>query len=179
MTLSEIVEPDEEKKPKSEDIKLKTEVEVKTEAEVETKTEVESKPKPETKKDEPEKWGVAHIFSSFNNTIIHMTDLTGAETVALSSGGMHVNADRYESSPFAAMKAAKAVVEASKTKGFTAIHIRVRAVGGVGSRVPGPGAQAAIRALARGGFKIGRIDDVTPIPHDTTRKKGGKRGRRV
>jgi len=49
----------------------------------------------------------------------------------------------------------------------------------VGSRVPGPGAQASIRALARGGFKIGRIDDVTPIPHDTTRKKGGKRGRRV
>ncbi len=179
MTLSEIVEPDEEKKPKSEDIELKTEDEVKTEAEVETKTEVESKPKLETKKEEPEKWGVAHIFSSYNNTIIHMTDLTGAETVALSSGGMHVNADRYESSPFAAMKAAKAVVEASKTKGFTAIHIRVRAVGGVGSRVPGPGAQAAIRALARGGFKIGRIDDVTPIPHDTTRKKGGKRGRRV
>ena len=126
-----------------------------------------------------EKWGVAHIFSSYNNTIIHMTDLTGAETVALSSGGVHVNADRYESSPFAAMKAANAVVESAKTKGFTALHIRVRAVGGVGSRVPGPGAQAAIRALARGGFKIGRIDDVTPIPHDTTRKKGGKRGRRV
>ncbi len=86
---------------------------------------------------------------------------------------------RYESSPFAAMKAANAVVEAAKTKGFTSLHIKVRAVGGVGSRVPGPGAQAAIRALARGGFKIGRIDDVTPIPHDTTRKKGGKRGRRV
>jgi len=108
-----------------------------------------------------------------------MTDLTGAETVALSSGGVHVNADRYESSPFAAMKAANTVVEAARTKGFTGFHIRVRAVGGVGSRVPGPGAQAAIRALARGGFKIGRIDDVTPIPHDTTRKKGGKRGRRV
>jgi len=128
---------------------------------------------------EKEKWGIAHIFSSYNNTIIHMTDLTGAETIALSSGGVHVNADRYESSPFAAMKAANAVVESAKNKGFTAFHIRVRAVGGVGSRVPGPGAQAAIRALARGGFKIGRIDDVTPIPHDTTRKKGGKRGRRV
>jgi SSU ribosomal protein S11P len=108
-----------------------------------------------------------------------MTDLTGSETVAISSGGIHVNADRYESSPFAAMKAANAVVEATRTKGFIGFHIRVRAVGGVGSRVPGPGAQAAIRALARGGFKIGRIDDVTPIPHDTTRKKGGKRGRRV
>lgn len=130
-------------------------------------------------KSEAVKWGIAHIYSSYNNTIIHMTDLTGAETVAISSGGIHVNADRYESSPFAAMKAANAVIESAKSKGFAGFHIRVRAVGGVGSRVPGPGAQAAIRALARGGFKIGRIDDVTPIPHDTTRKKGGKRGRRV
>ncbi len=139
----------------------------------------------------PEKWGIAHIFSSFNNTIIHLTDLTGAETIAISSGGKHSSADRYESSPFAAMKAANAVVDVAKSRGFTGFHIRVRAVGGVGSRVPGPGAQAAIRALARattnreedgtegGAFMIGRIDDVTPIPHDTTRKKGGKRGRRV
>jgi len=145
----------------------------------ETKYDVKAKGEPETKKEGPAKWGIAHIYSSYNNTIIHMTDLTGAETVALSSGGVHVNADRYESSPFAAMKAANTVIESAKTKGFTGFHIRVRAVGGVGSRVPGPGAQAAIRALARGGFKIGRIDDVTPIPHDTTRKKGGKRGRRV
>jgi len=142
-----------------------------TESVVEAKT--------QTKKEGKEKWGIAHIYSSYNNTIIHLTDLTGAETAAISSGGCHVTADRYESSPFAAMKASNAVVEAAKTKGFTALHIKVRAVGGVGSRVPGPGAQAAIRALARGGFKIGRIDDVTPIPHDTTRRKGGKRGRRV
>jgi small subunit ribosomal protein S11 len=126
-----------------------------------------------------EKWGLAHILSSFNNTIVHITDVSRAETVAISSGGRHVNADRYESSPYAAMKSNSAEVEAAHDKGFTGLHIRVRAVGGVGSRVPGPGAQAAIRALARGGFKIGRIDDVTPIPHDTTRKKGGKRGRRV
>jgi len=147
----------------------------KSEAVTETVKEV----KTETKKEAKEKWGVAHIYSSYNNTIIHLTDLTGAETVSISSGGCHVNADRYESSPFAAMKAANTVVDAAKTKGFTALHIKVRAVGGVGSRVPGPGAQSAIRALARGGFKIGRIDDVTPIPHDTTRRKGGKRGRRV
>ena len=134
----------------------------------------------EGKKRRDRKMGNCSPFTVVNNnTIIHMTDLTGAETVSISSGGIHVNADRYESSPFAAMKAANQVVEAAHTKGFTGFHIRVRAVGGVGSRVPGPGAQAAIRALARGGFKIGRIDDVTPIPHDTTRKKGGKRGRRV
>ena len=149
-----------------------------TEAESEVESEASSEVESEAKKVD-EKWGIAHIYSSYNNTIIHITDLTGAETVSISSGGHHVNADRYESSPFAAMKAANAVVDAAKTKGFTALHIKVRAVGGVGSRVPGPGAQSAIRALARGGFHIGRIDDVTPIPHDTTRRKGGKRGRRV
>ena len=152
-----------------------TEAETKTEIKPEEKTEEKS----ESKTKVQDKWGIAHIYSSYNNTIIHITDLTGGETIAISSGGHHVNADRYESSPFAAMKAANVVVEAAKTKSFTGLHIRVRAVGGVGSRVPGPGAQAAIRALARGGFKIGKIDDVTPIPHDTTRKKGGKRGRRV
>jgi len=158
-----------------------TEFEIEESSTEEQKSEAtgQTKSRPETKTEGPEKWGIAHIFSSFNNTIIHMTDLTGGETVSISSGGVHVNADRYESSPFAAMKAANAVVEVAHVKGFTGFHIRVRAVGGVGSRVPGPGAQAAIRALARGGFKIGRIDDVTPIPHDTTRKKGGKRGRRV
>ena len=156
-----------------------TETPSEVKAEVKTEAEVKTKVQPEIKTEGKEKWGIAHIYSSYNNTIIHITDLTGAETVSISSGGVHVNADRYESSPFAAMKAAKAVVDAAKTKGFTGLHIKVRAVGGVGSRVPGPGAQAAIRALARGGFKIGRIDDVTPIPHDTTRRKGGKRGRRV
>ena len=150
--------------------------EVATETVEETATETSEKAATVTKKETKEKWGIAHIYSSYNNTIIHITDLTGAETVTLSSGGQHVTADRYESSPFAAMKASNAAVGAAKTKGFTALHIKVRAVGGVGSRVPGPGAQAAIRALARGGFKIGRIDDCTPIPHDTTRKKGGKRG---
>ena len=126
-----------------------------------------------------EKWGIAHIYSSYNNTIVHITDLTGAETIAISSGGRHVTADRYESSPYAAMKAAAVVAEAAKSKGINSLHIKVRAVGGVGPKIPGPGAQAAIRALARAGFKIGRIDDVTPIPHDSTRKPGGRRGRRV
>ncbi|MEM0030378.1 MAG: 30S ribosomal protein S11 [Candidatus Nitrosocaldus sp.] len=126
-----------------------------------------------------EKWGIAHIYSSFNNTIVHITDLSGAETIAISSGGRHVTADRYESSPYAAMKSAMAVAEIAKSRGITGLHIKVRAVGGVGPRIPGPGAQAAIRTLARAGFKIGRIEDVTPIPHDSTRKPGGRRGRRV
>ena len=162
---------------KTEDVTETVESEITEQTEV--KAELEDVTKETQKTKVEEKWGIAHIYSSYNNTIIHITDLTGGETVAISSGGCHVNADRYESSPFAAMKAANVVTESAKSKGFTALHIKVRAVGGVGSRVPGPGAQAAIRALARGGFRIGKIDDVTPIPHDTTRKKGGKRGRRV
>jgi small subunit ribosomal protein S11 len=125
------------------------------------------------------KWGIVRIYSSYNNTIIHLTDVSGAETIARASGGMFVKADRMESSPYAAMRAAASIATAAKDKGITAIHIKVRAPGGSGARTPGPGAQAAIRALARAGFRIGRIEETTPIPHDGTRRKGGRRGRRV
>jgi small subunit ribosomal protein S11 len=126
-----------------------------------------------------DKWAVVHIFSSYNNTIIHMTDISGAETIARTSGGMVVKASRMESSPYAAMRAASLAADVARDKGITAIHIKVRAPGGSGPRTPGPGAQAAIRALARAGFRIERIEEVTPIPHDGTRRPGGRRGRRV
>ncbi|MDF2955424.1 30S ribosomal protein S11 [Candidatus Alkanophaga liquidiphilum] len=125
------------------------------------------------------KWAVAHIYSSFNNTIITITDLTGAETIARGSGGMVAKADRDESSPYTAMQLALQLAEKLKEKGIVGIHIKVRAPGGNREKSPGPGAQAAIRAFARGGLRIGRIEDVTPIPHDGTRPPGGKRGRRV
>lgn len=128
---------------------------------------------------EKEKWGIANIYSSFNNTIITITDITGAETITKWSGGRVVRADREESSPFAAMEAATRAAEDIKEKGVVGVHIKVRAPGGNGPRTPGPGAQAAIRALARAGIKIGKIEDVTPIPHDGTKRSGGKRGRRV
>ncbi len=128
---------------------------------------------------EKERWGVANIYSSFNNTIITITDLTGAETISQWSGGKVVRADRQESSPFAAMEAATRAAEDVKEKGIIGLHIRVRAPGGNGPRTPGPGAQATIRALARAGIRIGKIEDVTPIPHDGTGRPGGKRGRRV
>ena len=127
---------------------------------------------------EGERWAIIRIFSSFNNTIIHMTDLTGAETLGIASGGMFVKADRLKPSPYAAMKAAQHIASIAKDKGVNAIHIKVRAPGGIGSKTPGPGAQSAIRILARSGFRIGRIEETTPIPHDGTRKPGGRRGRR-
>merc|ERR1711953_271620 len=103
-------------------------------------------------------FGVCHIKATFNNTFIHVTDLSGRETYSRISGGMKVKADREESSPYAAMLAAVDVCKELKLVGINAIHIK---------------------ALARNGLKIGRIEDVTPIPTDSTRRKGGRRGRRL
>lgn len=125
------------------------------------------------------RWGIVNIYSSYNNIIVHVTDITGSETIARASGGMFVESGRLEPSPYAATRAASYVMEIAKQKGINAVHIRVRAPGGVKSKTPGPGTQAAIRAIARSGVTIGRIEDVTPLPHDSVRKKGGRRGRRV
>ena len=70
---------------------------------------------------------------------------------------MKVKADRDESSPYAAMLAAQDVAAKCKELGVTALHIKIRATGGNGTKTPGPGAQSALRALARSGMKIGRI----------------------
>jgi len=126
-----------------------------------------------------ERWGIAHIYSSLNNTIIHITDITGSETIAFASGGMTTDKDMNKGKPFTAMKAARKAAEKASASGITNLHIRIRAPGGNKSRIPGQGAQPAIRALARAGFRIGQIEDITPIPHDSMRKKGGRRGRRV
>ncbi len=126
------------------------------------------------------RWGVAHIFSSYNNTIVHITDISGTETIVIKSGGMIVKADRMESSPTAAMIAAKEASQAARDVGINALHVKIKAPGGHnGPHSPGPGAQAAVRAFSRMGMKIGTIEDVTPQPHDGCRKKGGRRGRRV
>ena len=68
-----------------------------------------------------------------------------------------MKADRDEASPYAAMLAAQDVAERCKVLGITALHIKLRATGGNKTKTPGPGAQSALRALARSGMKIGRI----------------------
>ena len=125
------------------------------------------------------KWAVAHVYSSKNDTIITVTDLSGAETIAKASGGMIVKADREEGKPYAAMQAAAKVANEVKNRGITGLHIRIRAPGGHGAKTPGAGAQAVVRSLARMGLRIGKIEDVTPTPTDTTKRPGGRRGRRV
>ena len=124
-------------------------------------------------------FGVARIYASFNDTFVHVTDLSGRETIVRVTGGMKVRADRDEPSPYAALLAAQDVAAKCKEIGITALHVKIRATGGNGPKTPGPGGQAALRALARAGMRIGRIEDVTPIPTDRVRRKGGRRGRRL
>ena len=142
----------------------------------------ESKKKPEekTKKTSKENWALLHIYSSYNNTHLHLTDVTGSETIAKVTGGMVNKSDRLKATPNVAMAAGKQIAENCKKNEINCLYIRLRAVGGHnGARTPGPGAQAALRILSRSGIRLGRIEDVTPIPHDSCTKKGGRRGRRV
>lgn len=123
--------------------------------------------------------GIAWIYASYNNTIIHITDLSGAETIARVSGGMIAKADRDKPSPWAAMQAAARAAKIALEKGIRVVHVKVKAPGGYGPKTPGPGAGPAIRALVRAGLIVDRIEDVTPLPTDSIRKPGGRRGRRV
>ena len=125
------------------------------------------------------KKGILHIYASHNNTILHVTDISGAETITKCSGGQVIKQQRLKSSPTAAVRATKRIAEDLKDKGVTEIFINVRAPGGHnGPTYPGRGAQPVIKTLTRSGIKILGIEDVTPIPHGGCRKKGGRRGRR-
>ncbi len=157
----------------------KEETKVKSEEKSEEKTETTESSRPERPRRRESKHGIAHIFSSYNDTIIHITDISGAETFSRKSGGMFVKADRNESSPYAAMKAANAAAQESQAKGIYQLYVRYRAPGGHKNRTPGPGTQAALRALKRSGMRIIRLEDVTPLPHNGCRRKGGRRGRRM
>ena len=160
--------------------KTEAKVEVKSEEKVSTE-EVKAEKKVVKKVEKKEEnWGVLHIFSSYNNTHLHVTDVTGTETIAKVTGGMVTKSDRLKATPNIAMAAAKLVAEACHNAKITSLYVKLRAVGGHnGPMTPGPGSQAAIRILTRYGIKLGRIEDVTPVPHDSCRKKGGRRGRRV
>ena len=124
--------------------------------------------------------GILHILSSYNNTHLHVTDITGSETIVKVTGGMVTKSDRLKPTPNVAMVASKNLIEGCKSAGIDFLYIKLRAKGGHnGPNNPGPGAQATIRTLTREGIKLSKIEDVTPIPHDGCRRKGGKRGRRI
>lgn len=120
--------------------------------------------------------GIAYIFTSFNNTIVHITDLSG-QTISRISGGMITKHDRLKANPTVAMFVAKKAAEMAKEQGISGLYVRIRAK--TGSTGVGPGAHAAVKSLGREGMKIISIVDTTRVPRGGPKKKGGKRGRRV
>jgi len=135
--------------------------------------EEENKGTKEKKKKEVE--GIVNIYTSFNNTIVHVTDF-GGETIAKVTGGMVTKHDRLKANPTIAMFIAKRISEQLKEKGIKLLYVRIRAK--TGNPAPGPGAHAIIKSLSREGFKILNILDTTKIPRGGPKKKGGRRGRR-
>ena len=124
------------------------------------------------------KKGIIHIYASHNNTMILLTDITGAETIAKCSGGEVIKAQHKEGSPYAAMKIAETIAEKARERDMTEVIIKVRGTGGNRSNSPGPGSEAAIKSLTRAGLRIVTIENVTPIPHDGCRKKKKFRGKK-
>ena len=104
--------------------------------------------------------GIAHIHASFNNTLINITDKKG-NAIAQSSAGAQGFRGSRKSTPFAAQRAAEAVGDKVKMACVESLEIQVRG--------PGSGRESAIRGLNSRGFKITKITDVTPIPHNGCR----------
>jgi small subunit ribosomal protein S11 len=120
--------------------------------------------------------GVAYVFGSYNNTIVHITDLSG-NTIARISGGMVTKHSRLKANPTTAMFVAKRAAEMARDVGINALYIRMR--GKTSSPGIGPGAHAAVKTLGKEGFRILGVLDTNRVPRGGPKKKGGKRGRRV
>lgn len=104
--------------------------------------------------------GVAHIHATFNNTIVTISDRQGNALTWATAGGSGFRGSR-KSTPFAAQVAAEKAGQMAQEMGMKNLEVMVKG--------PGPGRDSAVRALNAIGFKISRIDDVTPIPHNGCR----------
>src|SRR5437870_4121159 len=119
-----------------------------------------SKPKVKKKVKKNVQSGIAHIQSTFNNTIVTITDVSG-NVVAWSSAGVRGFKGSRKSTPFAAQLAAEDAAKKAMEHGMRSITVFVKG--------PGSGRESALRALQQAGFKIALIRDVTPIPHNGCR----------
>lgn len=119
---------------------------------------------------------VINIYTSFNNTLVHVTDMSG-RTLAKVTGGMVTKHDRLKANPTIAMFIAKRIAENIKDLNIKSLYIRIRAK--TRNPAPGPGTNSIIKSLSREGFKILNILDTTRVPRGGPKKKGGRRGRRV
>lgn len=111
-------------------------------------------------------YGIAHVQSTFNNTIVNITDPNGNTIAWGSSGGQGFKGSR-KSTPFAAQITANAVARNAQEHGLMKVDVRVK---GVGS-----GRETAVRSLQAAGLEIGTIIDVTPVPHNGCRQRRRRR----
>lgn len=111
--------------------------------------------------------GVAHIHSTFNNTIVTISDESGNAIAWSSAGALGFKGSR-KSTPFAAQMCGEAAAKAAIENGMKSVEVNVKG--------PGPGREAAIRSLQTAGLDISVINDVTPIPHNGCRPPKRPRG---
>jgi small subunit ribosomal protein S11 len=111
--------------------------------------------------------GVAHIHTTFNNTIVTITDVDGNAIAWSSAGALGFKGSR-KSTPFAAQMSAEAVAKSALDNGMIKVEVSVKG--------PGPGREAAIRSLQAAGLEITAIKDVTPVPHNGCRPPKRPRG---
>ena len=111
--------------------------------------------------------GIAHIHTTFNNTIVTITDLNGNAVSWCSAGALGIKGSR-KSTPFAAQMSSEAAAKKAIDNGMIKVEVNVKG--------PGPGREAAIRSLQAAGLEITAIKDVTPVPHNGCRPPKRPRG---
>jgi|TARA_Y100000310_G_scaffold69026_1_gene64383 small subunit ribosomal protein S11 len=177
ITKQDIEKAKEKLKAKKEEKPTETLIEnTKKESEKSENIEKTEESKPEPRKERKERIGVLNIYTTFNNTIMSLTDMAG-NSISKFSGGQSTKQDRLKANPTIAMFIAQKIAEEAKDNGITGFYVKIRA--GTGQNNPGPGAHAAIKSLTRAGFKILSIIDTTRTARGGPKKKGGRRGRRV
>ena len=110
--------------------------------------------------------GQAHIFATFNNTVVTITDMTGSPLAWGSAGSAGFKGSR-KSTPYAAQMSAESAARRAMEQGMQTVDVYVKG--------PGPGRESAIRALASAGLNVLSITDVTPVPHNGTRPRKRRR----
>jgi small subunit ribosomal protein S11 len=110
--------------------------------------------------------GIVHILSTFNNTIVTITDLNG-ETLCVASAGTVGFKGARKSTPFAAQRAAESCAQKASRAGLKEVEVRVKG--------PGAGRESAVTALQHAGLRILSIEDVTPMPHNGCRPRKRRR----
>ena len=155
---------------------MKEEMKTEEKEEMKTKADKETEEVKKEVKRKEERIGILNIYTTFNNTIMNLTDMAG-NTIVKYSGGQSTKQSRLKANPTIAMFVAQRIAEEARDNGITGFYVRIRSE--TGQNNPGPGAHSAIKSLTRAEFKIISIMDTTKMPRGGPKGPYGRRGRRV